>query len=89
MQGEGVAEKAEPGRTVREAVVLGAVADQAEELLGSIGRTPRMEIAPRVGRSRPVIRCIRVLLPEPLGPTRPVRPGSISTVTRLTPRTSP
>ena len=35
-----------------------------------------------VGRSRPVIRRIRVVLPAPSGPTRPVmRPATISPLT--------
>ena len=66
-----------------------AVADEAEQLLGAVGRQPEHRTLPRVGRSSPVIRFISVVLPEPFGPTRPVIPGSIARSTRLTPSTSP
>ena len=44
---------------------------------GSFGLMPRTEARPQLGRTRPVIRLRRVVLPEPLGPTRLVTPGGV------------
>jgi hypothetical protein len=56
---------------------------------GSRGEMPRMRIDPLSGKIIPVIKFIRVVLPEPLGPTRLVIPGGMCSVTRFTPSTSP
>ena len=64
------------GQPARERIELRAVADVAEELLGvAAASAPARETVPRVGCTRPVIRFISVVLPEPFGPTRLVMPG--------------
>jgi hypothetical protein len=50
---------------------------------------PSTRISPWLGRISPVMRFIRVVLPEPFGPTRLVMPGGIARLTLLMPRTSP
>jgi len=81
--------EAEAGHARGERVVLGAVPDRSEEPLGSSVPIPRTVTRPFVGRRRPVIRFMRVVLPEPFGPTRLVMPGPMDRLTRLTPSTSP
>ena len=44
---------------------------------------------PADGASSPAIRCSNVLLPAPLGPSRPVTPGSRLKLTSLTATTFP
>ena len=61
-------------------IELRAVADSAEKSLRIVGRQPSTRTSPHVGRIKPVIRFISVVLPEPFGPTRLVIPGGIDKV---------
>src|SRR5687767_13485526 len=51
--------------------------------------SPSTRIAPWLGLSWPVINFMNVDLPAPLGPSSPVMPGGIETVTLLRPLTCP
>ena len=53
------------------------------------GFSPNTVRSPELGWSWPVMMAIKVLLPAPLGPTRPVRPDSISKLTLFSPMTMP
>ena len=70
----------------RERIELRAIADQRGRICsGSPGVIPRTRMSPQVGWISPVIRFIRVVLPEPLGPTRLVIPGGISQIDAIYP----
>src|SRR5688572_26769497 len=51
--------------------------------------SPSTRIVPWLGLSWPVINFMNVDLPAPLGPSSPVMPGGIETVTLLRPLTCP
>ena len=51
--------------------------------------SPSTRIVPWLGFSCPVISFMKVLLPAPFGPSRPVTPGGMATVTSLRPLTWP
>ena len=71
-------------------IELRRISEQSEQLFRLVRRQAQnTESIPRVGRTKPVIRFISVVLPDPLGPTRLVIPGGIDSVTRFTPSTSP
>ncbi len=60
----------------------------AEGNVHQIG-SPSTRIVPWLGLSWPVISFMNVDLPAPLGPSRPVMPGGIDTVTLFSPLTCP
>ena len=69
--------------------LLGIPADRPEELFRAVGYCSQYDAFPRLGRSKPVMRFMSVVFPEPFGPTRLVIPVAIARSTRFTPSTSP
>ena len=71
-------------------LALGDQAERAVDRRVAPGRARRPTVTvPRDGARKPAIMCSSVVLPAPLGPSRPVTPGPSVMLTSLTATTLP